>query len=76
VLFDKIASVYILFKKYLNISALEMASPLCQLYRRTFVPYKSPSKLEYLTHTSEAAMLRPAVAMTLVSFMTRDNGRP
>jgi len=34
---------YILFEKYVNILALEMASPrepaLCQWYRHTFVPY-------------------------------------
>jgi len=38
VLFDKITSVYILFEKY--ILAVEMASPaLCQLHRRTLVPF-------------------------------------
>ena len=42
VLLDKIASVYFIRKKYINILALEMASPwepaLYELYQHTFVP--------------------------------------
>jgi len=45
VLFDKIASVYSLFEKYIYILSLEMISPGNQhcalLYLHTFVPYSS-----------------------------------
>ena len=41
VLFDKIASVYF-FKIYFSIENGQPSEPaLCQLYRRTFVPYMS-----------------------------------
>jgi len=56
VLFDKIASVYFIGKiyKYFSIGNVQPREPaLCQLYRRTFVPYAALVYAEVATTKRE-----------------------
>jgi len=68
VLFDKIASVYFLFEKYIYILALEMVSAwepaLCQLYQHTCVRRSMVDYLHINALTLSFAILWPDASLS------------
>jgi len=77
VLFDKIASVYFLFEKYIYILALEMASAwepaLCQLYQHTCVRRSMVDYLHINALTLSSAIFVFTVTQELKVVMAQRN---